>query len=225
VISPMYDAKLGVMDIEKKLEMIDGLFKDGYRANSEEITRILASFSEEGQYLEFFLRRIGDGLSPLNMIGAQSLLGFSGKHFFARLNIWFPDRRRGLVAGIVDRYFSIGVLHNHSFDFFTVGLLGPGYKSSYYRSGYCDGEIVVGDHFPLIFDRNLQLECGMAMFVEKWNAFHIQYYPDRLSVSLNLIPKTMDDVAVVRNCQVILSEPEHMIERVVLDKSTSSGSY
>lgn len=49
-----------------------------------------------------------------------------------RVNCWYPRSRLIGEAGAEhEKYFSIGVCHNHNFDFYTTCILGPGYLSDF----------------------------------------------------------------------------------------------
>jgi hypothetical protein len=58
---------------------------------------------------------------------------FRCNDFYFRLNAWYPDSKTVTVEleTQLNDYFSIDSCHNHSVDFFTVGLLGPGYTTEF----------------------------------------------------------------------------------------------
>lgn len=161
------------------------------------------------------------------MIGAQCYLLHSGENYYARLSFWLPKLDRpSEIHRRIEQYFSIGVLHNHSFDFFTVGLLGSGYRSSFYcyNGDDIDG-VNVGDKIELSKVVDMKLGTGEALFVSKSSDFHVQYEPEDFSVSLNIIPKTFDKIGSRHNAQLIIDIENLTVHRKFTNdpRNNSSG--
>ena len=205
------------------LQEIDHLFATGYRKNCSEINSVIGEMIAFDEFLYFFFQSLIQGDSSPEMAGAQSYLVFLGKFFYARLNFWLPERAGLLISPQVDRYFSIGVLHNHSFDFFTAGLLGPGYRSTFFCVLDDIERYRIGDTLPLALDRRFQLNVGMALFVPKSTIFHVQHYPESLSISLNFIPRKMDEIGALDNRQLLLDEKTHNIEHILYHPGIERG--
>lgn len=204
--------------IRNVLEEIDLLFADGYRINRNFILEKIRKLAAFDNFLPYFLEQAALAPQLVNMIGAQCYLLHSGEHYYARLNFWLPKLTSAdVIRARVEQYFSIGVLHNHSFDFFTVGVLGNGYFSQFYASQDRSIEhFEVGDRVPLVPTMALQLEKGMAIFVTKSYDFHIQFEPIEFSISLNLIPKIFDDQGSKGNAQLIVNAKTFVVERKFL---------
>ncbi|WP_156437653.1 MULTISPECIES: hypothetical protein [unclassified Sphingomonas] len=201
----------------QSLEELDTLFADGYRKNQIQILTDISCLARSGRVITYFLKQAVARESLANMIGAQCYLLHMGGHYLARLNFWPPkSNKRSVVSDRVRRYFSIDVLHNHSFDFFTVGILGCGYRSQFYEAplSELDGRSV-GECLTLRPTHALSLSQGKAIFVTKGTDFHIQHEPNEFSLSLNFIPRTFDSVGSVDNSQLILHPETKIIEKII----------
>jgi hypothetical protein len=85
--------------------------------------------------------------------------------------------------------YQYDVCHDHNFDFLTVGYMGPGYDSrsyTYDRTAY-DGRL--GEVIDLAPKGTFSLTNGKVALYRAKEDVHVQLPPDRLSVSLNLIPR------------------------------------
>jgi hypothetical protein len=189
---------------------VEVLVADGYRKNAAEITELIKGLAVDDKFLDLYFRSVIGKAPLIEMIGAQCFFAFASKSYFARLNFWLAEATKPIPVG--DRfgqYYSIGILHNHAFDFFTVGLLGPGYRSTFFKY---DGEIgnhEEGDVLPLRREEDFFLEKGSSRFVPKSSVFHVQYEPKAYSLSLNIIPTMGDDVGAADGAQLIV-DPENL---------------
>lgn len=205
------------MSIRHQLLAIDDLFVDGYRKNRLEILALIEDMARSNLLIPYFLKQGVAARQLINMIGAQCYLFHLGDNYLARMNFW-PARsyRDSVISERVRRYFSINLLHNHSFDFFTVGVLGSGYYSKFYEVELADLEgRSVGDTICLRPNCELTLSQGRAIFVTKSTEFHSQYEPDIFSISLNFIPKKLDSVGSSDLAQFIVNPDSNVIERII----------
>ena len=201
-----------------RLDQIDTLFRLGYRDRQQEILENIEQFGESSDILSYFLQQVTKSRKLVNMIGAQCYLLHSGENYYARLNFWLPKMAStDVIQRRVEQYFSIGVLHNHSFDFFTVGLLGTGYYNQFYRYEADDlDQYEVGDQLLLSKTKSLKLGKGKALFVTKSFDFHTQFEPDDFSISLNFIPKIYDFVGSKDYAQLIVDPKTYIVQRKFL---------
>lgn len=194
------------------LERIRLLVISGYEDHREEVLGELTGLSENHAALRYYLDMCKTRAVGRRLIGAQSFLVFSCAEFYLRLNIWLPEERsRSLFSEARGRYYSIGVCHNHSVDFFTVGLFGSGYSSDFFMTDQNLVGLKAGDKLEFTETRTLQLSKGKAVFVRRDRDFHIQYYPTELSISLNLIP-----IAERSPAQYTVDMKNRTVEKVLL---------
>jgi hypothetical protein len=92
---------------------------------------------------------------------------------------------------IYRRYLSIDELHNHDFSFFTICLLGPGYKTHFYHDPAFTPNHNLGDIINLEDKGVLALSGERVLYVERDSDYHMQHWPDDFSVTLNVIPKNI----------------------------------
>jgi hypothetical protein len=85
------------------------------------------------------------------------------------------------------RSFSYYEPHDHNFDFFTTNIFGPGYKTRLFSYRYDRVKGVSAEEVKLNYAGDTILSSGKVMFYQKSKDVHIQFPPDKLSVSLNLI--------------------------------------
>ena len=194
--------------VREELADLGEMFSSGYRENCETILKQIHRIVDEIDLIEFFFNQVVELPKLSEMVGAQSYIVYSDEFYYVRLNFWLPKIEiSGFIEDRIDKYFSIGVLHNHSFDFFTVGLLGPGYQSTFYRPVNLKIEhLEEGDHIQLEKTSVINLDVGRVIFVSKSYDFHVQYEPESLSISLNFIPKRFDDIGSADNAQLIVDQ-------------------
>lgn len=108
--------------------------------------------------------------------------------FFLRANIW-PAPADPAYRSCGPGSFFYGCPHDHAFDFLTIGYLGPGYWSDYYE---LDAEPagVPGEAVALRFVERAQLTPGKILLYRANRDVHDQAPPERLSVSINVMPVT-----------------------------------
>ncbi|KQT32033.1 hypothetical protein ASG29_09260 [Sphingomonas sp. Leaf412] len=120
-----------------------------------------------------------------NAYGAQVLLlAHPDGRYALRANFW-PARDDAVVRAGGTAPFFYDLPHDHNFSFLTVGYMGPGYWSDYYRF---DGEPrLPGDAAGLVFEERARLEPGRVMLYRAHRDVHVQLPPDAFSVSLNIL--------------------------------------
>jgi hypothetical protein len=171
------------------LKRLDLLAAGDYRSSVDSIGATMSALAEDGLLMKAFAIRTARGVIPVRLTGAQSFAIYSGRNCMLRLNAWYPRTMCSSSAELEhSRYFSIGVCHNHNFDFFTTCVLGPGYESRFLRTHQDVQGLAEGDAIEFAETWTLQLGLGRSAFVPRDTDFHMQFYPESLSATINLIP-------------------------------------
>lgn len=117
---------------------------------------------------------------------AQSLFLGRGKGFYVRANIW-PSAADVASGRLYQDQFSYDIAHDHNYDFLTVPYYGPGYVTEIHEY---DPDSIVGypdEPVDLRFLERTRLEPGRAMLYRASRDVHVQFPPEDLSISLNLM--------------------------------------
>lgn len=117
---------------------------------------------------------------------AQVLFLGEGKGFYLRANIW-PSTADISSGRVYQDQFSYNVAHDHNYNFMTVGYHGPGYDTEIYEYDNSKLEGYVGEKVDFEFLERTHFSTGMVMLYRASKDMHIQYPPDDLSISLNLM--------------------------------------
>lgn len=200
---------------------LEPYFAKGWKNYKQEILTELTCAAKDYSFLNKFVQsEVIKGKWP-KLYGAQTFLCHEGKDFFVRLNLWFPEKATP-VAEQIKKYFSIGLLHNHNFPLFTVGLFGPGYTTQLFSWDEVDYDLKVGESIAIDFTGQPSLSFGSALFIERDADYHLQMWPKAFSISLNVIPTAREDYS---SCQYVLSDDKTIREILytgVLPRGTGS---
>ncbi|AMO54875.1 hypothetical protein GZ77_25195 [Endozoicomonas montiporae] len=109
---------------------------------------------------------------------------FSCNAFSVRAVLWLPCDEPDSEDAISLGY---GVTHNHHFDFLTCGCYGPGYRTIVHLCDKSRMAGLVGESVEAAFQEDTLLTPGKLMFYRHTEDIHVQYPPESLSVSINLI--------------------------------------
>jgi hypothetical protein len=123
-----------------------------------------------------------DGAIP----SAQALLLARDDDFYVRANIWpaIADMANGRAY---QDQFAYNFAHDHNYTFMTVGYLGPGYETEIYEYDYDKVEGYVGEPVNLRFLEKAKFAPGMVMLYRASRDVHIQFAPEELTITLNLM--------------------------------------
>ena len=77
--------------------------------------------------------------------------------------------------------------HDHNYTFMTVTHLGPGYVTEIYEYDYDKVEGYVGESVELRFLEKVRFGPGTVMLYRASRDVHIQYAPEELAITLNLM--------------------------------------
>lgn len=117
---------------------------------------------------------------------AQAILLGRRRDFYVRANLW-PSSRDVATARIYQDQFSYNLAHDHNFHFLTVGYLGPGYETDIYEYDYDAVEGYVGEPVEMQFLERVRFTQGMVMLYRASRDLHVQYPPEDLTITLNLL--------------------------------------
>jgi len=71
-----------------------------------------------------------------NNYTAQSIMLYSCKNYYIRLNLWPPSSEREDIKRWQDQLYFYERAHDHNFDFLTVGYFGSGYGTEMWEYDY-----------------------------------------------------------------------------------------
>ena len=131
-------------------------------------------------------RYVEESFSGRDYGSAQAILLGRRKDFYVRANLW-PSTRDVATARIYQDQFSYNLAHDHNFHFLTVGYLGPGYETDIYEYDYDAVEGYVGEPVQMQFLERVRFTQGMVMLYRASKDLHVQYPPEDLTVTLNLL--------------------------------------
>jgi hypothetical protein len=193
-------------------ERLDGIFAESWQDNYENIAAILVSLRRDMTALDPFFAEMSNSGNWPDMAGAQSFVLYTSKHILVRINLWFPQSDSQRDNDQYRRYLSIDELHNHDFSFFTICLLGPGYRTRFYHDPCFSHTRNLGNRIELTDLGVLQLTEERVLFVEKDVDYHMQHWPDEFSVTLNVIPRNIPGKT---NIQYILNPRTFEISNII----------
>lgn len=119
---------------------------------------------------------------PENDFKPSTIMIHRGDGYSVRAVVWMPPGPQ-----YPSSIFSYYEPHDHNFDFFTVGCLGPGYRTRLYTYDYEAIEGIPGEIVPLRFEEETTLPEGKVMYYYGSRDIHTQYPAERISASLNLL--------------------------------------
>lgn len=117
-----------------------------------------------------------------NDVQAPTFIIYKDERITIRLVIWLP-----LQGRFGKPPFSYEEPHDHNFDFWTVNFFGSGYRTRLYEYAYDKVSGFSDEAVTLTCRGDDVLSTGKMMFYARSKDVHIQYPPDSLSASLNLI--------------------------------------
>ena len=122
---------------------------------------------------------------------AQSIFLARGKRFYVRANIW-PSSADIAQGRVYQDHFAYHLPHDHNYSFMTVGYHGPGYVTEVYEYDHDKVEGYIGEQVDFRYLDTTLFTAGMVMLYRASKDMHIQYPPEDLSISLNLMTSNPD---------------------------------
>jgi hypothetical protein len=191
---------------------LDYLMADDWQSSAGEIASVLVSLRSNLTAVHEIIKKCLEHKTWPKMNGAQSFYLFEGHNVVVRINLWFPSGALNPAIDRLRKYLSVGELHNHDFDFFTICLLGSGYSTHFYRDKKYSGRLRKGDQ-PDLEDLGIfHLQGDSVLYVEKDIDYHLQHWPNDFTVTLNAIPRKTHSE---KNIQYILDSKTLTIKTVI----------
>lgn len=131
-------------------------------------------------------RKTLDGID--NSYSPQTIMLFNNVRakYFIRANFW-PSERDHIFKSTGASSFFYYEPHDHSFNFLTVGYVGPGYKSNYYEYDYTAVAGYPGEKVDMRFVEHSALNEGKVMLYRAFTDVHDQRPGDDMSISINIM--------------------------------------
>lgn len=130
--------------------------------------------------------RIENSMAGGGEASAGVLVLAKSKDFYVRANIWpaIADMANGRAY---QDQFAYNLAHDHNFSFLTVAYLGPGYDTDIYEYESDAVEGYIGEPVELRFLEKVKFSTGMVMLYRASRDLHIQFAPEELTITLNLM--------------------------------------
>lgn len=114
--------------------------------------------------------------------------------FSVRAVLWLPlEEMTNDDEAIAHGY---GVTHNHHFNFLTCGYFGPGYRTVIYKYNPDNFAGLTEETIELDLQEDTLLPPGKLMHYQHSRDVHVQYPPENLSISINLIFPRHPDASI-----------------------------
>jgi hypothetical protein len=158
----------------------------------DETAMMLRRLSNNREFLAEHMRsiiRAQESFSSVNQYTSQAFVLHKSTCYSLRAVVWEPSTGR-----LGEELFAYGFPHDHDFSFFTVGYLGPGYRTRVYEYDYASIIGVPGEPVDLRPQEDTILSPGKVMMFRRSVDVHMQFPPESLSISFNIIqnPAGMD---------------------------------
>jgi len=119
-----------------------------------------------------------------NLYTPQVFMLRMDKNFMVRAAMWEAPKGR-----VSDEMFFYEGAHDHNFSFLTVGYYGPGYRTRIYEYDHDDVIGYQGEPVKLEFLEETSLPFGKVILFRRGRDVHIQYPPQSLSISFNVLER------------------------------------
>ncbi|MBA6417590.1 hypothetical protein H4J50_16395 [Colwellia sp. 6M3] len=117
-----------------------------------------------------------------NEYTSEVLILHRSEHFLVRAVVWLPvnEKENSELNHFED-------IHDHNFNFITVGYLGDGYESNLWEYDIDDVVGEVGENVDFSFIERTKLKPQRVMYLRKGVDVHQQIPPSEMSVSVNVL--------------------------------------
>ncbi|MBZ9648674.1 transposase [Sphingobium sp. 3R8] len=185
------------IDLEALIDWCESAaFDPGCEEGLAEAAPMLRALSRNRDFLsELAVAELKDrcaGQRRVNPYSAQVLLLHPPTDRYVLRAAFWPAERDHVVRMSGASAFLYHVPHDHSFDFLTVGYLGPGYASDYYDYDPADVAGADGEAVALRFVERSCLSEGKMLLYRANRDVHAQLPAESLSVSLNILASAPD---------------------------------
>jgi len=151
------------------------------------VAPLLKSLANDRQLIVRQLnRQILDAFKWDSVPSAQVIYLGRGEDFFLRANIW-PSTADIASGRVFQDQFSYYAAHDHNYDFLTVPYSGSGYVTEIFDYDFDRVNGVVGETVDLRLVERRHFCGNQVMLYRASKDVHIQFPPDDLSITLNLL--------------------------------------
>jgi len=152
----------------------------------ESATLLRALANDRALVVKRLNQLVEKAFSGVSLPSAQSIVLGRAESFYVRANIW-PANSDMANGRAYQNQFAYNLAHDHNFTFMTLNYLGPGYETEIYEYDYQATKGYVGEPVALEFLEKVKFTTGSAMVYRAGRDVHIQYAPEELTVTLNLM--------------------------------------
>lgn len=131
-------------------------------------------------------QQVEDTFRKPGLASAQTIYLGGEEDFYVRAAIW-PSSAAVAGARLYQDKFAYHLAHDHNFTFLTVNYLGPGYETAIYEYDYESVKGFPGEAVDLRFLEKLRFGQNVVMLYRASRDVHIQYPPEELTITLNLM--------------------------------------
>lgn len=158
----------------------DFLSEDNFPNTLDLFQRLYANRTFIAQAVNQYLDDLGQQAD--NPYTGQVIMLANRKHYLVRAPIWVPSN-----SLVNDRMYAYGQAHDHDFDLLTIGYLGNGYRTETYQYDFDATSGEIGEQVEIKNKEIYRLTEGSAIFLKANQDIHVQYPPEEICMSLNLI--------------------------------------
>lgn len=179
------------ISLEEFIEVLDKKFNPDQPETlmdcSEEFQQLSNNDTFLIDYLHNALRDISS-FQESNSYTSQSLILYSCKNYYIRANIWQPISEKKEIRKWQTEMYEVLRVHDHNFNFLTVGYFGSGYNTEIWEYDYEKINCIVGEKVEMNFLEKTNLPKGKIMYYRASKDIHFQHPAEEYSISLNVIP-------------------------------------
>jgi hypothetical protein len=175
-----------VVGIDEYVEFVKGLDLRNEQALADSAPMLRALANDRTLVVHRINQEIENSFRASYLPSAQTIFLGGGTDFYVRAAVW-PSSAAVAGGRLYQDKFAYHMAHDHNFTFLTVNYLGPGYETEIYEYSHeaCVG--VPGEEVDLRFLEKVRFGPGSVMLYRASKDVHIQYPPEELSVTLNLM--------------------------------------
>ena len=182
-----------VLSVEEYLDYVRGLNLSDWDALAASAPMLRALANDRTLVVQRINQEIEKSFRASYLPSAQTIFLGGGTNFYVRAAIW-PSSAAISSGHLYQDKFAYHIAHDHNFSFLTVNYLGPGYETEIYEYDYETVEGYAGEPVQLRFLEKVKFAQGVMLYRASRD-IHIQYPPEELSVTLNLMISTPEIAA------------------------------
>jgi len=181
------------LSVEEYVEHIKGVDLSNWDSLAESAPMLRALANDRTLVVQRLNQEIEKSFRTSYLPSAQTIFLGGGTNFYVRAAIW-PSSAAVSGGHLYQDKFAYHIAHDHNFSFLTVNYLGPGYETEIYEYDHKSIEGYPGEPVALKFLEKVKFTQGVMLYRASRDV-HIQYPPEELSVTLNLMVTTPEIAA------------------------------